>query len=97
MRVTLSLALMAIGTYALRAGGLWLMVRWTPPRFIERALRHTPGALLAALVAPAVLRGGLPTVVASVVTAAVALRTRSFLGAIVAGTLAVWLLRHLTA
>lgn len=86
---------MAVGTAVLRVGGLWLMARWTPPPVVARSLRHTPGAVLAALVAPAVLGGGPPEWAGALATAAVALQTKSLLAALVAGTLSVWLLRTL--
>lgn len=95
MRTLVVLASMAIGTYALRAGGLWMMARWQPPPAVQRAMRNAPGAVLAALIAPSVLGGGLPDIAAAGVTAGVALKTRSLLTAIVAGTLAVCLLRFI--
>jgi uncharacterized membrane protein len=81
---------MAAVTYAARAGGLWLMARWTPPPAVARALGHTPRA---ALVAPAVLAGGAGHLLAALVVAAVAVRTKSLLAAVVAGAVAAALLR----
>ena len=49
---------MALVTYATRAGGFWLMGRVTPSPRLEAWLRHLPGALLAALVAPAIVAAG---------------------------------------
>ncbi|MGH7458920.1 MAG: AzlD family protein [Longimicrobiaceae bacterium] len=96
MRTLVALLSMAVGTYVLRAGGFWMMARWRPPPVVERALRHTPEAVLAALVAPAVLGSGWPGLAAAALTAAVALRTKSLLAAIAAGTLTVWLFRFFT-
>ncbi|HMB89815.1 MAG TPA: AzlD domain-containing protein [Rhodothermales bacterium] len=95
MRTLLALLGMALGTYALRAGGFWLIARFAPSPFVERALGHTPGAVIVALVAPALLAGGWPDLAAAAITATVALRTRSLLAAIGAGTLAVCLFRFL--
>ncbi len=54
------LAFLAMGgaTFAVRAGGI-LMVRFLKPtRFLDAFLHHLPGAMFAALVVPALLRGG---------------------------------------
>lgn len=76
---------MALVTYATRAGGLWLMGRVRPTPRIEAWLRHLPGAILAALIAPAALTSGPAEALASLVTVGVAARTGSMLGAMVAG------------
>lgn len=86
---------MALVTYATRAGGLWLMGRITPTPRVERWLRHLPGAILAAIVAPAVLAAGAAETGAAALAAAVAARTGSPIGAMVAGTVAVYGLRQL--
>ena len=49
---------MAAVTYAIRAGGLLLANRLPTTGFVAAWLRHLPGAVLAALVAPAILKGG---------------------------------------
>lgn len=84
---------MALVTYATRAGGLWLAGRFMPTPRLEAWFKHIPGAVLAALVAPAALTQGWATALAALVTALVAARTGSVLAAIVVGTVAVWLLR----
>jgi uncharacterized membrane protein len=85
---------MALATYVTRAGGFWLMgfVKLSPR--IEAWLRALPGAVLVALVAPAVISGGLAAVVAALATLLVALRTKNLLLAMVIGVLVVWGLRH---
>ena len=86
---------MAAVTYAMRAGGFWLM-RWMPmSRGMEAWLRHIPGAILVALVAPMVAAGGWPEL-AGVAAAIVVMRvTRQDVAAIAAGILTVALLRAL--
>lgn len=84
---------MALATYATRAGGLWLMGRVTPTARVESWLRHVPGAILVAIVAPGIVTGGLAAVGASLATALVAARTKQLLLAMVAGV-AIFALLH---
>jgi uncharacterized membrane protein len=95
LRTLLTIAGMAAVTYAMRAGGLWLMGRVPLSGRGEAALRHVPGAVLVSLVVPGMVGGGLPTLLAGAVTAAVAVRTGNALIAMVAGVLAVVGLRLL--
>ncbi len=85
---------MAIATYTTRAGGLWLMGFVKPSPRMEGWLRALPGAVLVALVAPAVVSGGLAAVLAALATLLVALRTKNLLLAMVLGVTLIWLLRH---
>jgi uncharacterized membrane protein len=72
--VWLTLAGMVVVTYLTRLGG-YSLVRLAPPRGRWReALAATPGALLVALVAPALVGGGPTTLIAAAVTVLVALR-----------------------
>ena len=86
---------MALVTYATRAGGLWLMSRVDPSPRVEAWLRHIPGAVLMAIITPALLTNGPADAMAALATALVAARTRNLLLAMVAGVAAVWLLRRL--
>jgi uncharacterized membrane protein len=88
---------MALVTYATRAGGLWLMGRVRPTPRVEAWLRHLPGAILAALIAPAALASGPAEALATAVTVLVAARTGSVLGAMVAGVATAWGLRLVLA
>lgn len=81
---------MAAATYATRAGGLWLMQRFTPSPFVAACLQHTPGAVLAAIIAPAVLAGGLATLFAAAATVLVAARGHNIVLAASAGVATVW-------
>lgn len=93
----LVIAAMALVTYATRVGGLWITERFTPPAFVAACLRHTPGAVLTAIVAPAILSGGAPAWAAAGATVLVAARTGKVLAAAAAGVAVVWALRALGA
>lgn len=84
---------MAVVTYATRAGGLWLMDRVTPSRRVSAWLRHIPGAVLVALIAPTVVSGGPAEALATGATVLAAWRTGNLLLAMVVGVVCVWGLR----
>lgn len=80
---------MAAVTYLCRAGGYALLRATRTPPVVEAMLRHLPGALFAAYVAPAVVTGG-PTVwLGTAVVVMVQVRTRNLGVAIIAGVAAV--------
>lgn len=85
---------MALVTYATRVGGLWLLGRVTLTPRVEAWLERVPGAVLAAIVAPAALSAGVPGVLALLAAVLVMARTRNLLLALIAGVATVWLLRH---
>ena len=85
---------MAAVTFAIRMGGLLVANRLPTTGFVAAWLRHVPGAVLAALVAPAVLAGGVAEWLAAAVTAAVFVATRNLFAAMAGGVAAVWLLRQ---
>jgi uncharacterized membrane protein len=91
----LTIALMALATYATRSGGLWLASRLALSGRMEVWLGYIPGAILVSLVAPTVLTGGLAETLAAVAVVLVALRTGSLPVAMVAGVGAVLVLRAL--
>jgi len=76
---------MAVATYAARAGGYWLMGRVPLSGRLEQALRHVPGAVLVAIIAPTVVAGGVAEKAAAVATALAALRTGNLLVSLVCG------------
>jgi uncharacterized membrane protein len=84
---------MALVTYATRAGGFWLMGRVTPSPRLEAWLRHLPGALLAALVAPAIVAAGPAGWLAALAAGLIAARTGNVLLALGIGVAAIWALR----
>jgi predicted branched-subunit amino acid permease/uncharacterized membrane protein len=81
---------MAAVTYAIRAGGLLIASRLPQTGFAARFMRNIPGAVLAALVAPALVSGGMAGLLAAAATALVFVLTRSLLPAMVAGVGAVY-------
>lgn len=86
---------MALVTYATRAGGLWLMDRVRVGPRVETWLRHIPGAILVAIVAPMIVESGPAELVAVGVTIAVGATTKSVLLTMVAGVAAVIVARAL--
>jgi branched-subunit amino acid transport protein len=94
---------MAAITYAIRAGGLLLASRLPETGFIASWLKHLPGAVLAALLAPSILavapgkplaEAFLPAeTIAAAAVVLIYLITRSLLAAIAGGVLAVYLAR----
>lgn len=89
----LAIVLMALVTYATRAGGLWLASRLNLSERAEAWLEQLPGAILVSLVAPAVLTNGIPGALAAVAVVLVALRTGSLPAAMVTGVAAIIVLR----
>lgn len=90
-----AIALMAVVTYACRAGGYWLMGRVTISPRVELGLTYLPGAVLVSLIAPAMAEEGVPGVCAVAVTAIAMRKTNNLLIAMVAGIGTVWLVRQI--
>ena len=90
-----TIVLMALVTYATRAGGLWVASRLDLSERAEAWLEGIPGAILVSIVAPVVLTGGLAEALAALAVVVVALRTGSLPAAMVVGVGAVVLLRGL--
>ncbi len=84
---------MAAASYATRAGGLWLMRFARPSPRVEAWLDHLPGAVLVALVAPAITAAGVIGAVGTLATALVAARTKNLLLSMLVGMGLVWALR----
>jgi uncharacterized membrane protein len=91
----LTIVLMALATYATRAGGLWLASRLALSERAEAWLDYIPGAILVSIVAPVVLAGGIAEALAALAVILVAWRTGSLPIAMVTGVCAVLLLRAL--
>lgn len=94
-QAVLTILLMALATYATRAGGLWLANRLTLSERAEAWLGYIPGAILVSLVAPAVLASGFAEALAGLAVVLVALRIGSLPLAMVVGVGAVLLFRTL--
>ncbi|MFP5369642.1 MAG: AzlD family protein [Actinomycetes bacterium] len=90
-----TIVLMAVVTYATRAGGLWLAARLSISGRAEAWLNHIPGAILVSIVAPTVLTSGLPEALAALAVVVVALRTGSLLASMGSGVAIVLVLRTL--
>jgi uncharacterized membrane protein len=88
------IVLMAVATYATRAGGLWLANRLDLSERAEAWLEQLPGAILVSLVAPAILTNGLAGALAAVAVVIIASRTGSLPAAMVNGVLAIVVLRN---
>jgi len=84
---------MAAVTFAIRAGGLLLANRLPTTGFVASWMKHVPGAVLAALVAPAILSGGAAEAIAAAVTALIYIVSRNLFAAMLGGVLAVYLAR----
>ena len=88
-----TIAVMALATYAMRAGGFALVRRLPPSRFLEAWLRHVPGAMFMALIAPAGVFGGEVFWAGAAVSAVLAWRRAPLALTLVAGAATVALLR----
>ncbi len=88
---------MAMVTIAIKAGGLLLADRLPRQGFAAAWLRHIPGAVLAALVAPALVTGSPAEMIAAIATGGIYILTRNLFAAMAAGVLAVYLARLLLA
>jgi len=89
----LAILLMALATYATRAGGLWLASRLRLSRRVEAWLDHIPGAILVSIVAPVVLASGPAEALAGLAVVLVAWRMGSLPVAMVTGVCTVLVLR----
>ena len=92
-----AIVLMALATYATRAGGLWLASRFDLSERAGAWLDQIPGAILISLVAPTILMGGPVEMLAAIVVVIVSLRTGSLPAAMVIGVGTVLALRALQA
>jgi branched-subunit amino acid transport protein len=84
---------MALVTIAIKASGLLLADRLPRAGFGAAWLRHIPGAVLAALVAPALVTGSAAEFIAALATAGIFILSRNLFAAMAAGVLVVYLAR----
>ncbi|OAM76195.1 AzlD domain-containing protein [Devosia elaeis] len=84
---------MALATIAVKASGLLLADRLPREGFAAAWLKHIPGAVLAALVAPALVTGSMAEVVAAVATGTIFVLSRNLFAAMAGGVLTVYLMR----
>lgn len=85
---------MAVTTYATRIGGLWLLrfVKVTPR--VQASLDALPVAVLTAVIAPSLIKGGMPDLIAAALTLVAAARL-PLLAVVVIGVGSAVALRHL--
>lgn len=91
----LAIALMAVVTYLARAGGYWLLGRFTISPQLEAGLGYLPGSIFIALVVPAMIEEGPAGAIAIAVTAVVIHRTNNLLITLLAGIATIWIARQL--
>jgi uncharacterized membrane protein len=84
---------MALVTIAVKVSGLLLADRLPRDGFAAAWLRHIPGAVLAALVAPALVTGNPAELVAAAATALVFIGTKNLFAAMLAGVATVYFVR----
>ena len=87
------LGMMAV-TYGARVTGVALMSTIPLSDRLRRWLESIPGAVLVAIIAPMVLTHGPPEMLAGLVTALVAGRSRNMLLSAAVGVITIWSLRH---
>ncbi|GGG31531.1 hypothetical protein GCM10010964_19350 [Caldovatus sediminis] len=84
---------MAAVTYLCRAGGYVVLRAARPPRLVEAMLRHLPGPLFVAYVAPAMAAQDLAAWMGAAAVVAVQAATRNLAASIAAGVATVALAR----
>lgn len=93
----LAIAGMALATFAVKAGGLMLADRLPRTGFFAAWLRYIPGAVLVAIVAPALVTGSMAEIIAAAATAAIFVLSRNLFAAMASGVLVVYLARTMLA
>lgn len=99
MNVWLMIVCIGILTFALRLSFLVLFGRGEIPAWLRRALRFVPASVLAAIVAPdLLLQGGVlsltsPRLIAGIIAAIIAWRTRSAPLTLGVGMVSLWILQ----
>ncbi|WP_018700008.1 AzlD family protein [Amorphus coralli] len=88
----LTIVLMGLATYSTRVAGLFLVSRVPAAGRVRNALEAVPAAVLTALVAPAVLTGGIAELAAGAVAGLAALRL-PLLAVVILGAATAGLLR----
>lgn len=101
--VWLIMIALAVGTFLIRVSFLLLFSNREVPPLLSRALRFVPASVLSALVIPQILtcNNALmislanPQVIAGIVAAVVAWRTKNVLLTILSGMIVLWMLQAL--
>ena len=95
---------MGLVTYAIRLSLIGVINQLTLPPIVMRGLRFVPPAVLSAIILPEVLQpaGSIdvslanPRLLAGIIAALVAWRTRNIVATVVAGLAVVWIIQALT-
>jgi len=86
---------MGIATYITRASGYYIASRFTmTPRF-KAALSGVPVAIIVSIIAPEILKGGLPEYLAAFIVMNLALKKFGLLTCLISGVAAVNLFRYI--
>jgi uncharacterized membrane protein len=83
--VLAAIAAMALATYAMRAGGFWMMGHVPPSPRLRKMLEALPGSVIVAAVLPIVVRDGLTAMLAIGAAVVVMLIARRDILAVIAG------------
>jgi uncharacterized membrane protein len=83
--IAAALAVMAVATYAMRAGGFWLMSHVPPSPRLRKMLNALPGSVIVATVLPIIVRDGVTALLAIGAAMVVVLVTRKDIVAVIAG------------
>jgi uncharacterized membrane protein len=83
--VLAAIAAMAVATYAMRAGGFWMMRLVPPSARMRKALNALPGSVIVATVLPIIVRDGVTAMLAIGAAVAAMLLTRRDFLAVIAG------------
>lgn len=92
----IAILLMALVSFAIKAGGLLLADRLPQHGFAATWLGYIPPAVMAALVAPAIANGGPAEWIAAVTTTLAYMATRTLFVAMGVGILTVYFARQVT-
>lgn len=84
---------MALATFACRAGGYAMYRALRPPRFVDAMLRHLPGPIFCAFIAPSLAAQGGAAFAAAAAVVVAQTATRNLTLAIIAGVGTLALLR----
>lgn len=101
MTLWLTLLFMGLVTYALRLSMIVLLEKWEIPPLVQRGLRFVPPAVLSAIIFPEMFRPngtldlslGNARLIAGLLAALVAWRTKNVLLTIVVGMGALWIMQ----
>ena len=80
-----ALIAMTLACYVMRAGGYWLIGRFTLGPRVHRMLDALPGAIIASSVAPILIKGGPGAMLAVAAAAATMVVVRNDFAAVLAG------------